>query len=89
MISALSGDGIPDLLNSIAAHIPPPEIEADLLVPYERGDVVAALHAAGAVLSEEFTQDGTKVRARLREDQAGRLEQYRIRGAGARTERTT
>jgi GTPase len=89
LISALSRDGIPELLNSIAAHIPPPEIEADLLVPYERGDVVAALHAAGAVLSEEFTPDGTKVRARLREDQAGRLEQYRIRGARARTERTT
>jgi GTP-binding protein HflX len=89
LISALSGDGIPELLNGVAAHIPPPEIEADLLVPYERGDVVAALHAAGAVLSEEFTPEGTKVRARLREDQAGRLEQYRIRGAHARTERTT
>jgi len=89
LISALGGDGIPELLNSIAAHIPPPEIEADLLVPYERGDVVAALHAAGAVLSEEFTPDGTKVRARLREDQAGRLEQYRVRDAGGRRERTT
>jgi GTP-binding protein HflX len=89
LISALRGDGIPELLNGIAAHIPPPEIEADLLVPYERGDVVAALHAAGAVLSEEFTPDGTKVRARLREDQAGRLEQYRVRGAHARTKRTT
>jgi GTP-binding protein HflX len=89
LISALSGDGIPELLSSIAAHIPPPEIEADLLVPYERGDVVAALHAAGAVLQEEFTPEGTKVRARLREDQAGRLEQYRIRDAGARSKRTT
>jgi GTP-binding protein HflX len=89
LISALNGDGVPDLLQSIAAHIPPPEIEADLLVPYERGDVVAALHAAGAVLSEEFTPEGTKVRARLREDQAGRLEQYRVRGAGARSEGTT
>jgi GTP-binding protein HflX len=89
LISALSGDGIPELLSSIAAHIPPPEIEADLLVPYERGDVVAALHAAGAVLQEEFTPEGTKVRARLREDQAGRLEQYRIRGANARSKRTT
>jgi len=89
LISALNGDGVADLLQSIAAHIPPPEIEADLLVPYERGDVVAALHAAGAVLSEEFTPEGTKVRARLREDQAGRLEQYRVRDAGARGERTT
>ncbi len=88
-ISALNGDGVTDLLQSIAAHIPPPEIEADLLVPYGRGDVVAALHAAGAVLREEFTPEGTKVRARLREDQAGRLEQYRVRNVGARSEGTT
>jgi len=88
-ISALTGDGVTELLQSIAHHIPPPEIEADLLVPYERGDVVAALHAAGAVLSEEFTPEGTKVRARLREDQAGRLERYRIVDPGALSERQT
>src|SRR5439155_9016005 len=89
LISALNGEGIAELLQGIAEHLPPPEIEADLLVPYERGDVVAALHAAGAVLSEEFTPDGTKVRARLREDQAGRLERYRIPRDGARAERHT
>ena len=88
-VSALEGVGIDALLQRIAESIPPPEIEAELLVPYERGDVVAALHAAGAVLSEEFTPEGTKVRARLREDQAGRLEQYRVRGEPAREKRTT
>ena len=77
-VSALSGEGIETLVQRIAASIPPPEIEADLLIPYDRGDVVAALHAAGAVLSEEFVPEGTKLRARLREDQAGRLEQYRV-----------
>jgi GTP-binding protein HflX len=77
-VSAMSGEGIDTLVGRIATSIPPPEIEADLLIPYDRGDVLAALHATGAVLSEEFTPDGTKVRARLREDQAGRLEKYRI-----------
>ena len=88
-VSALDGTGIGPLLERVAESIPPPEIEADLLVPYERGDVVAALHAAGAVLSEEFTPEGTKVRARLREDQAGRLEQYRLPDESAREKRTT
>src|SRR5207247_10944790 len=88
MISALEGEGVDGLLAGIAANIPPPEIEAELLIPYGRGDVVAALHAAGAVLSEEFTPEGTKVRARLREDQAGRLEQYRVPDEGARSTRT-
>jgi GTP-binding protein HflX len=86
-VSGIEGSGIESLLDRVAASIPPPEIEAELLIPYERGDVVAALHAAGAVLSEQFAPEGTRVRARLREDQAGRLEQYRVRDA--REERTT
>ena len=86
-VSAMDGTGIESLLTRVAASIPPPEIEAELLIPYERGDVVAALHAAGAVLSEQFAPEGTRVRARLREDQAGRLEQYRV--PDAREEGTT
>ena len=89
MVSAMGSMGIETLLERLAASIPPPEIEADLLIPYERGDVVAALHAAGAVLSEQFAPDGTRVRARLREDQAGRLEGYRVRDVGAREEGST
>ena len=75
-VSALTGEGTATLLEKIAERVPHPEIEVDLLVPYDRGDVVAALHAAGAVLSEDYLEDGTKVRARLREEQMGRLEAY-------------
>lgn len=75
-VSALTGEGTEALLEKIAERLPRPEIEVDLLVPYDRGDVVAALHAVGAVLSEEYLEDGTKVRARLREEQLGRLERY-------------
>jgi GTP-binding protein HflX len=77
-VSALTEEGTEALLEKIAERVPHPEIEVDLLVPYDRGDVVAALHAAGAVLSEEYLEDGTKVRARLREDQLGRLESYAV-----------
>ena len=75
-VSALTGEGSEALLEKVAERLPHPEIEVDLLVPYDRGDVVAALHAAGAVLAEEYLADGTKVRARLREEQLGRLERY-------------
>jgi GTP-binding protein HflX len=75
-LSALEGDGLPELLQRITEELPHPEIEVDLLVPYDRGDVVAALHAAGAVMSEEYLDDGTRLRARLREDQLSRMERY-------------
>ncbi len=74
-ISALAGDGIDAMLDKIAA-IPRPEVEVDLLVPYDKGDVVAALHAAGAVISEAYGEVGTRVRARLHEDQLARLDRY-------------
>lgn len=75
-VSALRGIGLDALLDEIAARVPRPEVEVDLLVPYDRGDVAAALHAAGAVLSEEYVERGTRIRARLRADQLGRLEAY-------------
>jgi len=78
LVSAETGDGIEKLLTRVVAAVPRPEIEVDLLVPYDRGDVVAALHAAGAVLAEEYVEAGTKLRARLREDQMGRLDAYLV-----------
>ena len=83
-ISALTGEGIDMMLERIAAIIPHPEVEVDLLVPYDRGDVVAALHAAGAVLSEQYDEVGTKLRARLREDQLARLDRYLLPAEGRR-----
>jgi len=83
LISALSGEGLDELLATIGRRVPVPEVEVWLLVPYTRGDVVAALHAAGAVREEHFASEGTLVRARLREDQANRLEGYRIAAAEA------
>ena len=78
LISAASGEGLDDLLSEIAVRVPVPEVEVWLLVPYDRGDVVAALHAAGAVRDEEFVAEGTLVHARLREDRSSRLETYRV-----------
>jgi GTP-binding protein HflX len=76
LISSIDGTGIESLLFRLTEVVPRPMVDVTLLVPYSRGDVVAALHAAGAVLSESFTDAGTEVRARLREDQAGRLEEF-------------
>lgn len=78
LVSASTGEGTSDLLAALIARVPVPDIDVDLLVPYERGDVVSALHAAGAVLSQEYTGDGTLVRARLSPSEAGRLEQFRV-----------
>jgi GTPase len=47
-------------------------------VPYERGDVLAALHRAGEVLVEVHDERGTRVRARLPASVNGRFEEFAV-----------
>ncbi|WP_396600212.1 GTPase HflX [Frigoribacterium sp. R86507] len=64
-VSARTGEGIDDLLARIAAVLPEPEIELDLLVPYDRGDVVSHLHDSGRIVSTDYEEEGTRVHARV------------------------
>ena len=53
----------------------------ELLIPYSRGDVIAAVHREGEVVSTVEEVDGLRVRARLSDASAGRLGAYVV-GAG-------
>jgi GTP-binding protein HflX len=64
-VSARTGEGIDELLGRIAAVLPEPEIELDLLVPYDRGDVVSHLHDSGRIVSTDYEEEGTRVHARV------------------------
>jgi GTPase len=61
--SARTGEGIDDILAAIARLIPDPSVELDLLIPYDRGDLISALHEKGRVLSTTYAETGTRVRA--------------------------
>ncbi|MFM8944945.1 MAG: GTPase HflX [Actinomycetota bacterium] len=64
-ISARTGEGIEGLVVRLADAVPRPPYVVELLVPYGREDVVAHLHREAEVISEEPTDDGTLVRARI------------------------
>jgi GTPase len=64
-LSAATGDGVDRLLGAILARLRALVPIVELEVPYERGDVVAALHRDGDVLVEVHGEGGTRVRARL------------------------
>ncbi|MBK0420892.1 GTPase HflX [Leucobacter sp. CSA2] len=61
--SARTGEGIEELRARIDAAIPIPDREVDVVVPYDRGSLVAELHERNRVLSTEYVEDGTRVRA--------------------------
>ena len=42
--SAKTGEGIPELLAAIEASLPKPAVAVDVVVPYDRGDLVARVH---------------------------------------------
>jgi GTP-binding protein HflX len=69
-ISALTGEGIEHLLEVLGDRIRSMSTIVELVIPYDRGDVLAALHREGEVLVEQHEENGTRVRARL--DDAGR-----------------
>jgi GTP-binding protein HflX len=62
-VSARTGEGIDELLARIAEVLPAPEVELTLLVPYDRGEVISRLHVQGRVLSTDYREEGTLVKA--------------------------
>ncbi len=74
--SARTGEGIADVLEAIARMLPDPAVEVDLLVPYDRGDVVSTLHETGRVLSVGYVEDGTRIRALASPEQAAQLAEF-------------
>jgi GTP-binding protein HflX len=84
--SALSGEGLDDLLGAIGEALRAYDRTVDLSVPYERGDVIAALHRGGEVLDQHDSGSGLSVRVRLDEAGRRRFAQFTTRtdrGAGA------
>ncbi|WP_061960389.1 GTPase HflX [Demequina flava] len=72
-VSALTGEGIAELMALIARELPRPEVRIDLVVPYTRGDLVNEVHLHGEVLSEDHEAAGTHLVALVDEPLAGRL----------------
>jgi GTP-binding protein HflX len=78
VVSAKSGEGIPELLSAIEADLPRPDIEVQVLLPYERGDLVSRIHQDGEVVALEHTGEGTRINARVGGALAGELEPYAV-----------
>ena len=75
-ISAVSGEGIEKLLQTIGDRMRSITAVVELLVPYDRGDIVAAVHREGEVVSTANEDEGMRIRARLADASAGRLSDF-------------
>lgn len=84
-ISARTGEGVVEMLRALGDRLRGLSTITELLVPFDRGDVLAALHREGEVLVETATDDGMLVRARLDEVSVSRFREYVVTGQTLRS----
>lgn len=76
VVSALKNEGLDLMLRRLSDRMRSITRVTDLLVPYERGDIVAAIHREGEVVLMEDAERGLHIRARLSEASEGRLREF-------------
>ena len=75
-VSARTGEGIDDLWARIDEVLPRHDVTVEVLLPYERGDLVASVHRDGEVLDEQHWAEGTRLTARVPAALQARLAPY-------------
>ncbi len=77
-ISALTGEGLGELMERVEAAIPRFPVEVALLVPFGREDLTAMLYREAEVLSEDAIETGTMVRARVGERALAAVREFQV-----------
>jgi len=75
-VSARTGDGIDALRRRMAELAAPTDTAVDVVIPYDRGDLVSRVHADGRVQQTEHISDGTRIKARVPVALAASLRQF-------------
>ena len=75
-VSAHSGENLDHLLAVIGDRVRSMTELVELMIPWDRGDVLASVHREGQVLSESAEEQGMRLRARLEPASLGALREY-------------
>jgi GTP-binding protein HflX len=81
-VSARTGQGLDELRVRVAELIPRPEIAVHVLVPYDRGELVARVHEHGDVRSVCHEAGGTRLEALVPAWLAGELAGFSVTTTG-------
>lgn len=72
-ISAVDGRGVDTLLNMVETSLNSARHELDVLIPYSKYETISFIYKVGTVVSEEHTEDGTRVKAYISESDIEKL----------------
>lgn len=76
IVSAATGEGLDDFLRAIGDRLRSLAVVHDLVIPYDRGDIMASVHREGEIVSTTDDEAAWVIRARLSEASAGRLAEF-------------
>jgi GTP-binding protein HflX len=76
-VSAKTGEGIDLLMARIDEVLPSPSIPITVCIPFDRGDLVAALHDGATIKKTEYVEEGTVIEALVDQKMLPSLEPYR------------
>ncbi len=76
--SARTGEGVDELLETIGTQLRAMQPVVELLIPYDRGDLLAAVHREGEVLVETHGDTGTTVQARMDDVSRTQFRDYEV-----------
>lgn len=63
IVSSLTGEGIPDLLEHIESLLPVPHVHVSALLPYTQGGLISRIREYGQVLHIDYRNDGMMLEA--------------------------
>lgn len=78
-VSAQEGAGLDELVELIRQHVFSDYVECEMLIPFDRGDVVSYLNANAQVKDTEYEELGTKLFVELKHADLKKYEQYVIK----------
>ena len=74
--STVTRDGIADLVSRIGLVASSQEETLELLIPFDRGDLVSFAHQRCTILNEEYTEKGTVLMVRAGTQAAAKLKEF-------------
>ena len=77
-VSAVSGQGIEELLKLISIKIPYPFKRMSLMIPYDKSSFASSVRADGKIISEEYLPEGIKITADIEGKAVHKYEQFRV-----------
>jgi GTPase len=82
VVSARTGEGLDELRALIGRELPRPAVAVEVLLPYDRGDLVSRIHDEAELLELDHTPEGTLLRALVSSALAAELSAYTVAPTG-------